>query len=111
MLAADTYGLRDRQKCGPQSRNDTPALSPAEIARQRRVARVEHNRNPFPVPPGWTVKLTPAQLELAPGDQTVVTVDIAAPDGFKGEQTINVNAFAGDRLTGGVTLTVTGNGH
>jgi hypothetical protein len=111
-LAADSYRLRDRPKCGPQeSRTIRPALTPAEIARQRRMARAEHNRGAFPIPPGWTVKLMPAQLELAPGEQQVVTVDITAPDGFKGEQTINVNAFAGDRLTGGVTLTITGDGH
>ncbi len=36
----------------------------------------------------------------------LVTVDITAPDGFHGRQTLNVSALDGERLAGGVTLTV-----
>jgi hypothetical protein len=41
----------------------------------------------------------------------MVTVDVTAPDGFKGEQAFNIGAMVGERLKGGVTLTVTGDGH
>jgi hypothetical protein len=34
----------------------------------------------------------------------LITLKIIAPDGFVGRQTINVNAFEGDHLAGGVTL-------
>lgn len=108
-LAADGYRLGQRPLCDqkqPRARN--PHLSVEEVARQRRSALAEHGRDGFPVPPGWTVTLTPPELQLEPGEQGTVTVDITAPDGFTGQETINVNAFAGDWLAGGVTLTVTG---
>jgi hypothetical protein len=37
-----------------------------------------------------------------------VTVIVTAPDGFEGRLTVNVNAFEGDALRGGVTLTAEG---
>ena len=43
---------------------------------------------------------------LEPGGEQTITVDVTAPDGFSGEQAFNVNAFAGESLVGGVTLTV-----
>ena len=38
------------------------------------------------------------------------SIDITAPDGFLGRQALNVNAFDGARLVGGVTLYVDGSG-
>jgi hypothetical protein len=111
-LAVDTYRLPARPACVPsETRGLRPALTNEEIARQRRIARADHDRSKFPVPPGWTVKTLPAELVLGPGEQQTVTFDVLAPDGFKGEQSFNVGAFVGDRLVGGVTLTVTGDGH
>ncbi len=56
------------------------------------------------MPPGWTVRLEPEQLVLPPGEAKEVTIDVTAPDGFQGRQAINVNAFDGETLAGGVTL-------
>jgi hypothetical protein len=108
-LAPDFYHLGDRPRCKPdQPRAGNPHLAPEEVARQRRIALAEHNRDRFPVPPGWTIKLLPEELVLAQGERGTVTVDITAPDAFSGRQAINVNAFVGDWLAGGVTLIVTG---
>jgi hypothetical protein len=46
------------------------------------------------------------ELTLAPGEQRDVSVKITATDGFVGTQPINVNAFDGADLVGGVTLYV-----
>jgi hypothetical protein len=48
------------------------------------------------------------QVLLAPDEETTVTVDVTSPDTFVGRQAINVNAFAGDWMAGGVTLFVEG---
>jgi hypothetical protein len=45
-------------------------------------------------------------VKLAPGEQRDLLVRITAPDGFVGTQPINVNAFDGTDLVGGVTLYV-----
>lgn len=108
-LGADCYRLGPRPRCDrqrPSARN--PHLSVEEMALQRRAAQAEHGRDRFPTPPGWTVKLTHPELLLAPGAQETVTVDVTAPDGFTGQQAINVNAFVGGWPVGGVTLTVIG---
>ena len=53
-----------------------------------------------------TCSIEPQKTSLKPGEQIDVTVDVTAPDNFAGRQAINVNAFDGDRLAGGVTLYV-----
>jgi hypothetical protein len=50
------------------------------------------------------------ELQLEPGAEQLVTVEITAPDGFAGRQTLNINAFDGARPDGGVTLYVEGTG-
>lgn len=104
-LAADSYRLGQAPPCEPQR----PPRNAAEAERQRearrRAAEARHNLAAYPVPAGWRVQL-PAKLDLRPGEERVITVDITAPDGFVGEQTFNVNAWDGERLVGGVTLTV-----
>lgn len=108
-LAADFYTPGERPPCGREGQPPVnPHLSPAEIARLRRAALSEHGRGRFGVPPGWAVNLSPEQVLLAPGEETTVTVDVTSPDTFVGRQAINVNAFAGDWMAGGVTLFVEG---
>jgi uncharacterized membrane protein len=62
------------------------------------------------VPEGWRVVVDPESLSLDPGGQAEVRVEVTAPDGFRGRQALNVNAFAGDGLVGGVTLYAEGSG-
>jgi hypothetical protein len=43
-------------------------------------------------------------ITLGPEEEQVITVTVTAPVGFVGRKAINVNAFDGDELVGGVTL-------
>jgi len=110
-LETDFYRLGERPNCGERPRGANPHLSPVEIARQREAARAEHGRGRFGAPLGWNVKPIPEFLQLAPGEQAMVTLDITAPDKFLGRQAINVNALAGEWMAGGVTFFVDGDGH
>ena len=107
-LEADAYAIPPREPCDSEDWGEQPKPAHDEIERRRRRLAARHARNLFPVPAGWTVEITPAELALGAGEQRDVTVRATAPDGFRGTQPINVNAFHGDRLIGGVTLHVTG---
>jgi hypothetical protein len=64
-----------------------------------------HRRAAFPIPPGFRLEFLPGDtLDLNPGEEQLVTVNVVAPDGFTGQQAININAFDGRVLFGGVTL-------
>ena len=59
------------------------------------------------LPAGWQVILSPdADALLAAGEERPLAVKVVAADGFSGDLDINVNAFDGRRLVGGVTLRV-----
>ncbi len=72
--------------------------------RAARVAR--HRRGVQPVPPGWQVTVAPEMPTLDPDQLTVITVTVAPPMGFTGDQVLNVSAFHAAGIAGGVTLTV-----
>lgn len=99
-LRADAYALPPRDPCHerhPASGGLWQRTEPDPYARHRPALH--------PVPAGWKLAFTPGEaLDLGPGEEQAVTVLVTAPDGFQGEQPINVNAFDGDRLVGGVTL-------
>jgi len=64
-----------------------------------------HRLKNHPVPEGWKVEFQPSDVIVLPGEEEqLVTVIVTAPAGFVGRQPINVNAFDGDELMGGVTL-------
>jgi hypothetical protein len=107
-LTADAYRLAPPGPCDEPRPGQTPTLSAEEAAALRRRALVRHGRQQFPLPPGWTVLLQPQELQLEPGAEQLVTVDITAPAAFAGRQTLNINAFDDARLVGGVTLYVEG---
>jgi hypothetical protein len=107
-LAADFYSFSKRPQCEPSRGQVVAKLTHEEVKRQQELARTHHGSGNFSVPPEWKIKLLPEELNLAADEQQSVTVDITAPDGFLGRQAINVNAFAGERLVGGVTLYVDG---
>jgi hypothetical protein len=102
-LEADAYQIPPQEPCPP------PA-SAQEAERQRRAQLARHQRAAWPIPAGWQVTVDPAQAALGAGEATEVTVDITAPDGFRGRQVVNVHAFDGQRIVGGVTLYVDGAG-
>jgi len=108
-LEADGYTIPAAlEPCDADDWGEEPKLTHAEIERQRRRLNARHARQLFPLPAGWTADITPAELTLGPGEQQDVSVALNAPAGFHGTQAINVNAFHGERLIGGVTLHVTG---
>lgn len=107
-LEADGYRIPPQRPCEPERWGQTPEMTRAEIEEHRRELVLRHDRRLFPVPAGWRVEISPRELVLAAEEEQTVTVDITAPDGFRGGQSFNVNAFDGDRLVGGVTLHVTG---
>ncbi len=109
-LELDAYGIPEQRPCEPDRQVGTPALSESEVAEHRREALARHGRDVFPVPDGWHVTLEPREVPLRPGAEQMVSVDVVAPDGFRGRQALNVNAFDGARLVGGVTLYVDGSG-
>ncbi|MBD0741508.1 hypothetical protein [Streptomyces sp. CBMA152] len=100
-LRVDGYAIPPLESCGASE-------GKGEGVRRSRLAR--HRAERWPVPDGWRVAVNPAQLPLAPGEQSEVAVDITAPDGFTGRQAVNVHADIGDDLLGGVTLYVDGTG-
>jgi hypothetical protein len=104
-LEADFYERPAAVPC-PEQPARQPALSQEEIRDHRRTARARHGRERFGVPADWRVVVQPAELRLDPGEQGNVTVDVTAPDGFSGRQAININAFDGAHLAGGVTVYV-----
>jgi hypothetical protein len=64
-----------------------------------------HRLKAHPLPTGWQIEFQPADaIVLGPGEEQLITVKVTAPDGFVGRQAINVNAFDGNELVGGVTL-------
>jgi hypothetical protein len=59
-----------------------------------------------PVPPGWTIVLTPDSLQLLPGEEKTVQAQITPPSGFHGSMPLNVTGIDDYGPVGGVTLIV-----
>ncbi len=70
------------------------------------VARSRNSRASNPLPAGWTIAFAPDAPTLDPGEQIDVTVTVTPPNGFTGDQPINVHTFSGSTLIGGVTVTL-----
>jgi hypothetical protein len=92
-LEVDTYAIPELLPCSEPNRDwDWEA---------------RHRRGTHPIPRGWSIRMDPSELLLQPGEEQTITVDVDAPDGFRGRQSFNVNAFDDhNRLAGGVTLNV-----
>lgn len=102
-LEADAYMIPQRKPCD-ESRGKDGHIQPPERIRAEREAA--HRRELYPIPQGWVVEITPAELELHPDQTQAVTVKITSDGNPIVNQAINVNAFAGAELVGGVTLYV-----
>ncbi len=90
----DTYRLPRIPYCDPGKRTASGRISE------------QHNRQNFPVPPGWRVEINPPHPVLAPAEEKSIAVRITPPAGFTGNQGFNVNAFYEHVFAGGVTLYV-----
>ena len=75
-------------------------------AKDRAARLARHRRGVQPVPPGWLLTIDPVAPSLDAGSSVAITFTVEPPPGFSGDQVINVHAFHGSGLAGGVTLTV-----
>jgi hypothetical protein len=97
-LMADAYELPPPEPCPPAGGDE----------RNPRVRLERHRPSAWPIPEGWNVSLDPDEAQLDRGESTTVTVDLTAPEGFRGRQVVNVLAYGERELIGGVTLYVEG---
>jgi hypothetical protein len=100
-LEADSYEIPALERCSNDERN-------AKDHSQMRLRR--HDRAAWPIPVGWQVLIQPREAHLAPNETVTITVDVTSPDGYSGRQAVNVGAFDGSDIVGGVTLYVEGSG-
>jgi hypothetical protein len=106
-----TFNFAVGNHSGPRTRNvrfavDTYAIPPLLPCGGRdNVPRTLSKIKP-PVPPGWTVVLTPEDFQLLPGQEQQVQAQITPPSGFSGSMPFNVTALDDTAPIGGVTLTV-----
>lgn len=107
-LDADAYRLPSPQPCDPTRRATTPEMSEAEVEAKKREARARHGRQLASPPPSWRVLMTPNEVRLGPEEEETVAVEVTPHEDFAGRQTININAFDGPTLVGGVTVQVEG---
>jgi hypothetical protein len=98
----DTYTIPQPPDCKREIASEDRGT---RAERLRRI-KARHNKNDYPVPPGWTVEIVPPQVSLPPGDEIDIAVQITPPGGFAGNKSFNVNAAYGEHYAGGVTLVV-----
>jgi hypothetical protein len=103
-MRPDAYVIPPLEPCDEPPRSDERIPPFHERRLAERQAR--HRRELFPTPEGWTVDIVPSEFVLGPGETQTVTVSITSDGSAVTGRAINVNAFAGDELIGGVTLVV-----
>ena len=99
-LEVDGYRIPVQDPCPPGDRD--------EDAHRRRARLARHDRDAWPVAEGWDVAVHPREALLGPGEAAEIAVEVAAPDGFSGREVVNLHAYDGEQLVGGVTLYVEG---
>jgi hypothetical protein len=111
--ASFTFPLRnDGVVAAPlRLRTDAYRVPPPDDCRdatgQQRDRLTRHLLESNRLPAGWQVAIAGTKDgPMDAGETTPLTVKVVAPDAFSGELDINVNAFDGPRLVGGVTLRV-----
>ena len=98
-LEADSYAIPPKEDCPPSR-----GTGQREHNHQR-DPYARHRPTAYPAAPGWQLAyLNGQEFTLEPGQQEPVRFKVTAFDGFTGRQVINVNAFDGSILVGGVTL-------
>jgi hypothetical protein len=102
----DKPDKRDSDRKFPERNLTTVYVPPLELEADWTFARVRHGADQHPVPAGWTVAIEPAEVSLGAFATEDVVVTVTPPATFAGEEVINVNAFYGSDLVGGVTLRV-----
>jgi hypothetical protein len=106
----DTYVIPPVQTCDSNFRADSPAMSESEFRAHFQYITKHHKRGSYMLSDGWTAIIEPQSMHLAPGEEDTLKIDVTAPSGFSGKQPLNVNAFEGKQMAGGVTLYIQGSG-
>ncbi len=97
----DTYSIPSLPDC-PQT---IAQQNQGSFADRLKEIQAVHNRAKFPVPAGWTVQITPAEVALDPGDETQIAVSVTPPAGFVGTIPLNFHAmYNKNDYAGGVTV-------
>lgn len=122
-LEADSYTIPPKRDCRERDREREkrrkhnrrkeleratrqPVVPPSERDADWAEARHLHGSTAHPIPPGWHVQIQPDVLDLDAFAEQNVIATITPPDSFAGEQVLNINAYYGIEIVGGVTLTV-----
>lgn len=95
-LRMDSYRLPERARC-PRTYRERKS-----IAYLRRL-QAEHDASKLPVPQAWEARLSTEALEIEADGDTDVFLELNAPSAEEGSLVVNVNAFAGEALVGGIT--------
>src|SRR5579859_1297277 len=101
-FAVDTFTIGPPPPCS-DARHNANSGSQGGVSS---VTRSRNSRASHPLPPGWSVAFAPAAPVLDPGEQIDVAVTVTPPDGFHGDQPINIHTFAGYAVVGGLTITL-----
>ena len=98
LLRADSYSLPPKQCCPEGNQAARPNdIDPYAL----------HRLSRYPVPEGWQIQYTPGdEIVLEPEKEMSIKVKITTTDEFIAKKAININAFDGKQLVGGVTLYV-----
>jgi len=98
-LAIDAYRLPSAPRC-PDTFKERQSID------YLRRLQSQNDVQQFPVPAYLNARLSHQQVELAPGEQIEVVLEMDPPPGGSGTQTVNVHAYEGDALLGGITAYV-----
>jgi len=88
---------------------DTYSIPPLQTCSDRLTAGAaagEISKSKPGIPSGWSVVLTPSEVQLAPGAEQMVTAQISPPAGYQGTMPFNVTGRNEVGPIGGVTLNV-----
>ena len=100
-LQADSYAIPPKEDCPPPREKGQRGT----VSSRQHDPYARHRPASHPAPPGWQFAyLNGHEFSLEPGQEQPVSLKVTAFDGFVGRQVINVNAFDGTTLLGGVTL-------
>lgn len=101
-FTTDTYALPVQKDCPAkiEKRGDNQA--------KWKDIQAKHVAANFPVPPGWTVELAPAELSLGVNAEAEIEATITPPASFTGRQAFNFGSlYDHGQHAGGVTIYVT----
>ncbi|MFY9728186.1 MAG: hypothetical protein WAJ87_22015 [Bryobacteraceae bacterium] len=102
----DTYQIPPPPPCPDSVSTNAKGTALVRSADVAANVRRRNSRANNPLPPGWTIEFNPETPTLDPGEEITVAATITPPDSFHGTQPVNVHAFFGNELAGGITVIV-----